>query len=291
MVGDPEVRGALALITSTTDQVTLADCLPKFSSWTAATRAIARILRRISKNKSDSPTSATERERVENCIIKDLQKNMYQEEVCSNDTLPRSCSKVCLVRVFPRGQPEHSIKMYAILDDQSNRSLARSEFFHMCKVESNLSPYLMNTCAGTTEMTGRKATVFQIEAVNGGVRLDLPPRIECNEIMTNRSEIPTPDVALAHAHLKRIAPHISKLDPDAEIMILLRRDMIRVHKVREQMNGPHNKPFAQRLDLCWVIVGEVCIDNAHKTTLSVFKTHVLQNGRPSLLAPCQNSIA
>lgn len=39
-----------------------------------------------------------------------------------------------------------------------------------------------------------------------------------------------------------------------------------------------------------MIVGEVCIDNAHKTTLSVFKTHVLQNGRPSLLTPCQNSI-
>lgn len=84
--------------------------------------------------------------------------------------------------------------------------------------------------------------------------------------MTNSSEIPTPDVALAHVHLKRIAPHISKLDPDAEMMILLRRDMIRVHKVREQINGPHNKPFAQRLDLGWVILGEVSTDNAHKTT-------------------------
>lgn len=100
----------------------------------------------------------------------------------------------------------------------------------MFKVESNLSPYLMKTCTGTTEVTGRKATGFQIEAVNGGVRLDLPPLIECNEIMNNRSEIPTPDVALAHAHLKRIAPYISKLDPDAEMMILLGRDMIRVHK-------------------------------------------------------------
>lgn len=70
----------------------------------------------------------------------------------------------------------------------------------------------MKTCVGSTEMAGRKATGFQIEAVNGAVRIDLPPRIECNKIMTSRSEVPTPNVALAHAHLKRIAPHIWKND-------------------------------------------------------------------------------
>lgn len=212
-------------------------------------------------------------------------------KVCGKGNLPRSCSKVCLVRVFPQGQPKRSIKMYVIIDDQSNRSLARSEFFHLFKVESSLSPYLMKTCAGTTEMTGRKAVGFQIEAVDGGVCLDLPPLIECNEIMNNKSEIPTPEVALAHTHLKHIAPHIPELDPDAEMMILLGRDMIRAHKVRDQVNGPHDAPFAQRLDLGWVIIGEVCLDNAQKPTLSVFKTHVLQNGRPSLLTPCHNSIS
>lgn len=121
--------------------------------------------------------------------------------------------------------------------------------------------------------------------------MDLPPFIQCNEIMTNKSEKPTPEVALAHAHLKHIAPYIPKLDPDAQMMILLGRDMIRVHKVRQQVNGPHNAPFAQRLDLGWVIVGEVCLDNAHKPTPSVFRTLVLQNGRPSLLTPCHNSIS
>ena len=124
-------------------------------------------------------------------------------KVCGKGSLPRSCSKVCLVRVFPQGQPERSIKMYAVLDDQSNRSLARSESFHLFKVESSLSPYLLKTCAGTMEMTGRKAAGFQIEAVKGGVCLDLPPLIECKEIMTNESEIPTPEVAPAHTRAER----------------------------------------------------------------------------------------
>jgi hypothetical protein len=185
-------------------------------------------------------------------------------EVCGEGLPARSCAKVCLVQVFPQGQKERSVKKYAILDDQSNRSLARAVFFQLFGIRGTPSPYLMTTCAGTIEMTGRKAVGFQIEALNCEVCLDLPPLIECNEIMTNRSEIPSPEVALSHAHLRPVAPHIPKPDPEAQILILLGRDLIRVHKVRQQIIGPHNAPFAQRLDLGWVIAGEVCIESAHK---------------------------
>ncbi|KAL1254895.1 hypothetical protein QQF64_012956 [Cirrhinus molitorella] len=50
-------------------------------------------------------------------------------EVCGESASLRSCAKMCLVRVFPREQRERAIKMYAIIDDQSNRSLAKGEFF------------------------------------------------------------------------------------------------------------------------------------------------------------------
>jgi len=178
--------------------------------------------------------------------------------------------------------------MYVIIDDQSNRSLAKGEFFSLFGVQSNPSPYLLRTCAGSIEMSGRKAVGFQVETLDGKMCLDLPPLIECNEIMSSRSEIPTPEVALTHSHLKPLAQFIPKLDPDAQILILLGRDMIRVHKVRQHINGPHNAPFAQRLDLGWVIVGDVCIDKAHKPMVSVFKTNILENGRPSLLTPFQS---
>lgn len=39
-----------------------------------------------------------------------------------------------------------------------------------------------------------------------------------------------------------------------------------------------------------MIVGEVCIESAHKPTVAVFKTNVLQNGRPSYLTPCQKHV-
>ncbi|KAL0159525.1 hypothetical protein M9458_043250, partial [Cirrhinus mrigala] len=211
-------------------------------------------------------------------------------EVCGESASMRSCAKMCLVRVFPREQRERAIRMYVIIDDQSNRSLVKGEFFQIFGIQSNPSPYLLRTCAGSMETAGRKAVGFQIETLDGKTCLDLPPLIECNEIMSNRSEIPTPEVALAHPHLKTVAQFIPKLDPDAQILVLLGRDMIRVHKVRQQINGPHDAPFAQRLDLGWVIVGDVCIERAHKPMVSVFKTHILDNGRPSLLTPCQSHI-
>jgi len=46
------------------------------------------------------------------------------------------------------------------------------------------------------------------------------------------------------------------------IFILLGRDILQMHKVREQYNGDHKYPYAQHLDLGWVIVGDVCPDRA-----------------------------
>lgn len=74
------------------------------------------------------------------------------------------------------------------------------------------------------------------------------------------------------------------------ILLLLGRDIIRAHKVRSQVNGPHDAPYAQCLDLGWVIIGDVCLIGAHKPTVNSFKTSIFENGRPSFLIPCENRI-
>ncbi|KAK2905654.1 hypothetical protein Q8A73_009597 [Channa argus] len=107
----------------------------------------------------------------------------------------------------------------------------------------------------------------------------------------DRSEIPTPEVAGHYAHLKQVADKIPAIDENAAILILLGRDILRVHKVREHCNGPHNAPYAQRLDLGWVIIGEVCLGGAHvPANVNVYKTCVLYNGRTSLFEPCNNGL-
>lgn len=159
------------------------------------------------------------------------------------------------------------MRLYAILDDQSNRSLACPEFFDLFNVKGPSSPYSLKTCAGVIKTTGRRVSDYQIESPDGQVCLPLPTLIECSQIPNNRAEIPTPDAALHHAHLRSLALQIPEIDLQAAILLLLGRDIISVHNVREQVNGSHDAPYAQRLDLGWVIVGEVCLGNVHKPTI------------------------
>lgn len=50
--------------------------------------------------------------------------------------------------------------------------------------------------------------------------------IECNNILEDRDEIPTPEVTQYHSHLKPIAQSIPPLNPEAEILLLLGRDIL-----------------------------------------------------------------
>lgn len=149
----------------------------------------------------------------------------------------------------------------------------------------------MKTCTGVSETTGRKAHNFVVSSLDGRTHVSLPPLLDCNTIPDDRSEIPTPDIVQYFPHLAPIAGKIPPVEPDVAIMLLLGRDVFSVHKAREQYNGPHNTPYAQRLDLGWVTVGERCLNGVHKQTkVNVYKTNLLPNGRSSFFEPCTNAI-
>lgn len=96
-------------------------------------------------------------------------------EVCGSAYGTRSCSKICLVKVYPEGRKEKAIKMYAVLDKQSNKSLAKTEFFTLFEVKTSSAPYTLKTCGGKLETSGRRAANFTIESMDGKVKLALPP--------------------------------------------------------------------------------------------------------------------
>lgn len=210
-------------------------------------------------------------------------------QVCGENEADRSCSKICLVKVYPVGCPDKAVPLYAIHEEQSNRSLVRPEFFELFNDCGPSSPYSLRTCAGVKETMGRRATGYIVEALDGTVQTPLPSLIECKNIPNDRDEIPTPNAAMHHSHLKSVAHLIPDLDSNAQILMLLGRDIVRVHKVRKQISGPHNASYAQKLDLGWVIVGNLCLGDVH-TTLAVktLFTNVTEKGRPTMLKPCPN---
>ncbi len=107
----------------------------------------------------------------------------------------------------------------------------------------------------------------------------------------DQDKIPTTEIARYLSHLKPVADKLPLFDTSAPMLLLLGRDILSVHKVREQYNGPGKMPFAQRLDLSWVIVGEGCMGGVHKSeTANVFRTNILQNGRTSFVPSCSKGI-
>lgn len=151
--------------------------------------------------------------------------------VCGGGLKGKSCSKICLVNVYPKGEPEKKVRIYVLLDDQSNASLARSTFFDIFKIQGDACLYTLKTCSGTMDAAGRRARGFIVESADEEVCLSLPTLTECDLIPNNRDEIPTPEAACKHTHLRPIADKIPPLDHDAKILLLLARDIICVHKV------------------------------------------------------------
>lgn len=105
-----------------------------------------------------------------------------------------------------------------------------------------------------------------------------------------RGEIPSPAVARHHAHLADIADNIPEIDNAAPVVLLIGRDLPEAHHVLEQTTGPRNSPYAQKLSLGWVVIGETCLNKFHRPdTVVVNKTYLMQNGRLSICKPCPNN--
>ncbi|XP_033761542.1 uncharacterized protein LOC117343309 [Pecten maximus] len=210
--------------------------------------------------------------------------------VCGDFT-GRSCAKIILVKVYPNNHPEKSVNVYAILDDQSNHSLASPDLLDAMNVVGEEVKYTLSSCSGSFGMSGRKAFGYTVESMNNTYRRQLPALLECTDIPEDRSEIATPEVIQHLDHLKDVP--ILPYRADCSIGLLLGRDIPDVHQVYKQITGPKNSPFAQKLGLGWVVIGDVCLGNIHKpsmTEVHARKTSVLKDGRGTIFEPCKNQL-
>nr|XP_027238609.1 uncharacterized protein LOC113829610 [Penaeus vannamei] len=202
----------------------------------------------------ETSTKAHGREKPEQSVVKEsvreqaLDVTNKSTGVC--EEFPgKSCAKILPVYVFHESNPRKRMKSYVILDDQSNKSLAKGELLDFFDVRSVAEEYIITSCSGRSVMTGRKAGGLCIQAVDGSLQMSLPTVIECDELPNNRTEIPTPNIARLHPHLKDIGSEISPLDDQAQIQLLIGRDLPEAHHVLDQVTGPPGTPFAQKMNV------------------------------------------
>ncbi|XP_061170947.1 uncharacterized protein LOC133180435 [Saccostrea echinata] len=233
----------------------------------------------------------TERQVLDSENVNNPAVNSKCTQICGQTFGGKSCAKTILVHVYPKHCPQKSVKIYAVIDDQSNRTLAKPELFDLMDTHGTMTNYLLTSCSGKVQRSGRKVHGLVVESLDGQNCIDIPTIIECDEIPEVREEIPTPDVALHYEHLHDIADHIPPVDPNAEILLLIGRDITKAHHVLDQRIGLGNQPYAQKLSLGWTIIGETCLGKTHKPdVINVMKTCVLPDGRPTLMLPCNSNL-
>lgn len=217
-------------------------------------------------------------------------------QVCGSPSVSKSCAKIVKVNVFQKDTDER-MTVYALIDDQSNRSLATPTLLDSFRNNKSFETvqYSLTSCAGTVRTTGRRAPGFMVESIDSERTYELPPLIECPDIPGNREEIPTSDAAAMHPHLRDIAADIPPLDKEIGIHMLLGRDVVDIHHVIDQRIGPTGTPYGQKLGLGWVIIGDVCLGKIHTPDLENvdvrnMKTHVV-NGRHSIFPQCELNLS
>lgn len=202
----------------------------------------------------------------------------------------KSCAKIVLVKLYLENEPHRKLKTYAIIDDQSNCTLAKSEVFEYFGA-TGTTKYTLSTCTGKSDTYGRQLSNVIVESYDSDTTLHVPKIIECDNIPDIVEEIPTPDVARSYPHLRDIEAFIPSIDNEAGILLLIGRDVTEALHVLDQRIGPQNTPFAQKLALGWTLIGETCLGKVHKPlSVGVKKTYLLKDDRVSHLQPCYSNI-
>lgn len=94
--------------------------------------------------------------------------------------------------------------------------------------------------------------------------IDLPMFIESVRPDTDiRNEIPSPKGAEAYSNLKDIAEFIPYFQESAKILLVIGKGLLPAHHILEQRNGPKHAPFAQRLRLDLMVIGNICLGKSH----------------------------
>ncbi|VDI60777.1 Hypothetical predicted protein [Mytilus galloprovincialis] len=155
--------------------------------------------------------------------------------LCGDIRVGRSCGKTVLVDVYSPNAPEKSMRVYAAIDDQSNRTLITSELFDDLGIQGQHAQFNMSSCNGNSTMKCRVANSICVRSIDGKSTFELQDVIECDSIPSELPEIATPEVASAYSHLHRISSYLPPLDPSIKVELLIGRDIPRFIMCKDKL--------------------------------------------------------
>ncbi|CAG2243684.1 unnamed protein product [Mytilus edulis] len=94
-------------------------------------------------------------------------------QICMDKFGGKSCAMIMSVEVYLSDNPDRRLKVYALMDDQSNRTLGKSELFDYFG-STSVSDFILSTCSGKSQASGRKLSGLIVESLDKQTQLHVP---------------------------------------------------------------------------------------------------------------------
>ena len=183
-----------------------------------------------------------------------LESSTLCTQTC-NSVVGKSCLKVLLVEVWSKESRE-KVKCYALLDEQSSASFISSKLADRLKATGLTQEYSLTTLTGCqTSVKSMEVKNLMIKGVGEKAVFPLPKLLTNDYIPNCKEEIGTPEIVSLHPRIRKYAKHFNKLEPNANVHLLLGRDSNDI--LRTTCYGDHY-PYVHHTAIGWALVGSAC---------------------------------
>lgn len=177
-----------------------------------------------------------------------------------SDFSGKSCGKTILVHVTSPGTSTNSIKMYAIVDDQSTHTFVDPQVFKMLNVKTVPRSVLLITLDKLqTVKEEEQGEGLVVRGITESKSYALPSVLSCSHIPNTTADVATPDIVRSTHGIQQYAGQFSNVDPEAKVLMLIGRDASELLRSEFFGNSP---PFAVKTPLGWCVVG-IVLDTAY----------------------------
>ena len=170
---------------------------------------------------------------------------------CSDTTT----SMILPVLIHHKDDPDRRVKVYAVLDDQSDTCFITDDITKSLGVTGPAVELELGTMHAVENIDTQKIEGLIVSRFDGQVDIPLPKAYTRNLIPGLRGQIPRPETARKYEHLKTIADEIPPYDEQLSIGLLIGNNCARALKPRSVVPGKSNDPYAIRTILGWGVVG------------------------------------
>ena len=164
-----------------------------------------------------------------------------------------NCSDITTSMILPvwihhKNDPDRRVKVYAVLDDQSDTCWLGVTGPAVIKLE-------LGTMYAIEKIVTQRIDDLVVSRFDGKVDVPLPKAYTRIHIPGQRGQIPRPETARKYDHLEEIAEEIPPYEEHLNIGLLIGNNCVHALKPRSTVPGRSNDPYAIRTTLGWGVVG------------------------------------